>query len=799
MRRIKKAAVLGSGVMGSGIAAHFANIGLEVLMLDIVPRNLPEDKQKDRATRNSIANGALKTALKTKPAPFYDNKFAGRITTGNFEDDIAKIKDCDWVIEVVIENLDIKKKVFAQVEEHRKPGSLVTSNTSSIPIHLMAEGRSDDFKKHFCGTHFFNPVRYMRLFEVIPTADTSEEVTDFLMNYGDKYLGKQTVLCKDTPAFIANRIGVYSGIKTLELTEKHDLTIEEVDAITGPAIARPKTGSFKLQDLVGLDTNDKVVSFVKKSCGKDDEYISTIKDTPNPKYLQYLLDNKYFGRKSGQGFYKRTKDKDEKGRRIILALDLKTVEYRPSVRPKIASVKSAKGIDSAPHRVKAMMDAEDKAGVFLREYFGGLFAYSANRIPEITDHLYSIDDAMRTGYAWEMGPFEYWDVMGVAEGVAAAKANGESVAAWVTEMLAAGNTSFYKREGGQHKYYHIPSKSYKVVPSSADFIILDNFRDKAPVFKNTEVLLHDIGDGVLCLEFRSKANSIGEGVLRGIEEAIKIAEEGDWKGLVIGNNAQNFSVGANLFAIAQLAFQKEWNDLDFAVNAFQQAMMRCRYSSIPVVAATQGFVFGGGCETAMHCDAVIASPESYVGLVEAGIGLLPGGGGTKEFALRASDSFFQGDVMMPTLIEKFRTIATASVATSAADAFNKGYFNQKDSVVPNTMRNIGEAKAKVLELADGYTQPASRNDITVLGRGGLGTLYAAANELLLGRYASEHDIKIAKKVAFVLCGGDLTGTQKVSEQYLLDVEREAFLSLAAEPKTLARIQHMLQTNKPLRN
>ncbi|MEM9991879.1 MAG: 3-hydroxyacyl-CoA dehydrogenase/enoyl-CoA hydratase family protein, partial [Bacteroidota bacterium] len=674
------------------------------------------------------------------------------------------------------------------MEKHRKTGALVTSNTSSIPIHLMAEGRSEDFKKNFCGTHFFNPVRYMRLFEVIPTPDTAPEVTEFLMDYGDKYLGKQTVLCKDTPAFIANRIGVYSGVKTLELTDKYEFTIEEVDALTGAAIARPKTGTFKLNDLVGLDTNDKVVKFVK-GAASEDEYIATIKDKPNPKYMDFLLENNFLGRKSGQGFYKRTKDKDEKGRRITLALDLKTLEYRPSVRPSFASVKAAKGIDSSSHRVKAMMEAKEKEGDFLREYFGGLFAYAANRIPEISDDLYSIDDAMRTGYAWEFGPFEYWDIMGIEAGVKAAEAHGETIADWVKEMLAAGNTTFYKREGGQHKYYDIPSKSYKVVPSTQDFIILDNQRDQAPVFKNTEATLHDIGDGVLCLEFRSKSNSLGEGVLQAINEAIQIAEDGDWKGLVIGNNATNFSVGANLFMIAQLAFQQEWDDLNFAVNYFQQTTMRCRYSSIPVVAATQGYVFGGGCELSMHCDAVIASPESYIGLVEAGVGLIPGGGGTKEFAVRASDSFFQGDVMMPTLIEKFRAIATASVATSANEAFKLGFLNQKDSIVPNTLRNIGEAKAKVLELADGYTQPATRNDITVLGRAGLATLYAASNELLLGHFATPHDIKIAKKTAFVLCGGDLTGTQKVSEQYLLDVEREAFLSLAGEQKSMERIQH----------
>lgn len=799
MRRIRKAAVLGSGVMGSGIAAHFANIGVEVLMLDIVPRDLPAEKVNDRAARNSIADGALKKAIKGKPAPFYLKDYAARIETGNFEDDLHRIKDCDWIIEVVVENLAIKKSVFEKVEQYRKPGALVTSNTSSIPIHLMAEGRSEDFKQHFCGSHFFNPVRYMRLLEIIPTADTAQEVTDFLMHYGDVYLGKQTVLCKDTPAFIANRIGVYSGVKTTELTDKHQLTIEEVDALTGPAIARPKTGSFRLQDLVGLDTNDKVLKFVKSST-PNDEYFSTIKDAPNPKYVDFLLENKFLGDKSGQGFYKKTKERDEKGRKVILALNLQTLEYAPSQRPKLASVKSAKQIDSVPHRVRSMVDAADKGGPFLREYFGGLFAYSANRIPEISENIYSIDDAMRAGYAWELGPFEYWDAIGLAKGIELAEQHGETMADWVKEMLAAGHTTFYKQEGGQRLCYDIASKSYQVVASSESFILLDAYRDLSPVYKNSEVTLHDIGDGVLCLEFQSKANSMGEGVLRGINESIKIAEEGDWKGLVIGNNATNFSVGANLMMMAQLAYQQEWDEMNMAINLFQQTTMRCRYSSIPVVAATQGYVFGGGCETVMHCDAALVAAESYIGLVEVGVGILPAGGGTKEFALRASDQFFEGDVMIPTIVEKFRNIATAAVATSASEAFDKGYLlANKDSIVLNVKRNISEAKAKVLELADNYTQPIKRTDIKVLGRTGLAALYTAANELYRGNYATEHDIKIARKIAYVLCGGDLTGIQKVSEQYLLDIEREAMLSLIAEPKTMERIQHMLTTNKPLRN
>lgn len=798
MRRIKKVAVLGSGVMGSGIAAHFANIGLEVLLLDIVPRNLPESKQNDKTARNSIADGAIQKALKSKPAPFYKNDFAQRIVTGNFEDDLPKIKDCDWIIEVIVENLDIKKQLLEQVEQYRKQGTIISSNTSSIPIHLMTENRSEDFKKHFCGTHFFNPVRYMRLFEVIPTQDTSKEVVDFLMHYGDVYLGKQTVLCKDTPAFIANRIGVYSGVFLLELTDRYGLRIEDVDALTGPAIARPKTGTFRLQDLVGLDTNDKVVNFVK-SAAPDDEYITKIKHKPNPKYIDFLLENNFLGDKSGQGFYKKTDQRNEKGERVIYALNLQTLEYEPSQRPSIPSLKAAKQIDSSAHRVKAMLEAQDQGGEFLRAYFAGLLAYSSNRIPEIADALYSIDDAMRTGYAWEMGSFEYWDAIGVAEGIKLAEAHEEKVADWVKEMLAAGHTSFYKRTGGQRYYYDVASKAYQKVPGTEAFIILDNYRDQASVFKNSEVILHDIGDGVLNLEFRSKANSMGEGVLRGMNKAIEIAEE-SWNGLVIGNNATNFSVGANLMMMAQLAYQQEWDELNMAIHLFQQTTMRCRYSSIPVVAATQGYVFGGGCETIMHCDAAVVAAESYIGLVEVGVGILPAGGGTKEFALRASDSFKEGDVMIPTIIEKFRTIALAAVATSAHEAFDKGYLLEtKDSVVLNVQRNIAEAKKKVLELADNYVQPLMRNDINVLGRSGIAALYAAANELQRGKYASAHDIKIARKIAYVLCGGDLTGMQQVSEQYLLDLEREAMLSLVAEPKTMERIQSMLTTNKPLRN
>jgi len=765
-------------------------------MLDIVPFDLKEEEKNNAAARNRIAASSLDTAIKGKPAALYDKKFASRISIGNFEDDFSKIADCDWIIEVVVERLDIKKQILEKVDRFRKSGSLVTSNTSGIPIHLMLEGRSGDFQKNFCGTHFFNPPRYLRLFEVIPTTETDPEVVDFFMHYGDLYLGKQTVLCKDTPAFIGNRVGVYAMAKIYQLTTQLGLRIEDVDALTGPALGRPKTGTFRLGDLVGHDTAAKVIQGIKENCPNDEQAGAF----EVPKYLQFLLDNKFLGNKSGQGFYKKTAEKDEKGRPVVLALNLETLEYEASQKSDLPSLKMSKQIDQLAKRVQAFFAAEDKGGELIRRSLLGLFAYSSNRIPEITDHLFSIDDAMRAGYAWEMGPFEYWDAVGIQQGIEMAEAQGETIAAWVKEMLAAGYTSFYKREGGVRKYYDIPSKNYRPIPGSDSFIILDNYRDQAPVHTTSETVVHDIGDGVLCLEFTSAHNTIGEGVLRGINEAIQLAEEGDWKGLVIGNNATNFSVGANLMMIGMLAYQQEFDELNFAVNFFQQTTMRCRYSSIPVVAATQGYVFGGGCETLMHCDAAVCAAESYIGLVEVGIGVIPGGGGTKELALRASDSFFEGDIMVPTLIEKFKAIALASVGTSAQEAFNLGFLQRhRDSIVVNKDRNIAEAKQKVLELADNYVQPRKRDDITVLGRGGLAALYIAANELKRGNYASEHDIKIAHKVAWVLCGGDLTGVQKVSEQYLLDVEREAFLSLCGEQKTLERIQYMLQNNRPLRN
>ncbi len=795
-RRIKKVAVLGSGLMGSGIACHLAGVGLEVLMLDIVPFDLTEDQKKNPRERNRIVNAALDTAVKSKPAALFEKSLVSRITTGNFDDDLPKIADADWIIEVVVERLDIKQQLFEKVEKFRKKGTLITSNTSGIPINMMAAGRSDDFRKHFCGTHFFNPPRYMRLLEVIPTSETDPSVVAFFMHYGDKTLGKTTVLCKDTPAFIANRVGVYAMAKIYQLTTEIGLSIEDVDALTGPAIGRPKTGTFRLGDLVGHDTAANVIKGIKANCPNDEQAGSFA----IPAYLQFLLDNKFLGNKSGQGFYKKTAEKDATGKPVVLALNLDTLEYAPSVKSSLPSLNVSKQIEELPNRLRALFKQEDKGGLLIRRSLAGLFAYVSNRIPEIADGLFSIDDALRTGFAWDLGPFQYWDTIGIAEGIAAAEADGLTVSDWVKDMLSAGHTQFYKSENGVKQYYDVASKSYKAIPGGESFILLENYRDKKPVYENPEVVLHDIGDGVLCLEFRSKANSIGEGVLRGINESIKIAEEEGWNGLVIGNNATNFSVGANLMMVAMMAYQQEWDELNFAIKLFQDTAMRIKYSAIPVVIATQGYVFGGACEFSMHADAVVAAAESYVGLVEVGVGLLPGGGGTKEFAVRAADTFHEGDVQTNILLEKFKTIAMASVATSAHEAYGLGYFShEKDVIVLNKDRNIAEAKKKVLQLADNYVPKLPRKDVFVLGRTGLSALYVAAHTLQLGRYATEHDIKIAKKVAFVLCGGDLTGAQKVSEQYLLDIEREAFLSLCGEQKTLERIQSMLTTNKPLRN
>jgi len=797
--RLKKVAVLGSGVMGSGIACHLANVGMEVLMLDMVTPNLDSSQSKVKAQRNKMVDMALQNSIKSKPAPLYHNSFASRIRTGNFEDDFEQIQDADWIIEVVVENLKIKKQIFEKVEQYRKEGSLVSSNTSSIPIHLLAEGRSDDFKACFCGTHFFNPARYLRLLEVIPIKETHQVVVDFFMEFGKRTLGKQTVLCKDTPAFIGNRIGVMSGTEMTLLTEQFQFKIEEVDAMTGSLIGRPNTATFRLQDLVGLDTGDKVSRFVRENV-TGDAYIDKLKDRPEPKFMKFLLEHSFLGNKTGKGFYEKTQKKDENGNSIINALNLQTLTYETAIRPKMEVVKTAKGMELMNKRLQFLVEGETREQQFFSAYFGQLFGYAAARIPEISDQYFPVDDAMRTGYFWDYGPFEYWDLIGFDLGVRLIENAGASLPKWVQEMKASGNTQFYKFEGGQKKYYNTSSKQYEAVPGTESFILLDSYREQAPVIKNSECVVHDIGDGVLCLEFTSKSNSIGEGIGKAFLEAIELAEAGNWNGLVIGNNAKQFSVGANLMNIGMVAMQKQFDVLERFVDDFQQINMRIRTSKIPVVVATQGYVFGGGCEIAMHCDAGIYAAESYIGLVEGGVGLLPGGGGTKEFALRASDEFFEGDVQSPTLINYFKSIATAAVSTSAYEAYDLKYLQkERDEVCVNTFMNIGLAKEKVLDLAKNYIPPAARQDINVLGRAGMGVLYSAINEFRMGEYMSDYDVEIARKIAYVMCGGDLTSPQQVSEQYLLDIEREGFMSLLGNQKTLDRIQYLLMNNKPLRN
>ncbi|SDG25568.1 3-hydroxyacyl-CoA dehydrogenase [Pedobacter terrae] len=799
-RSINKVAVLGSGIMGSRIACHFANIGVEVLLLDIAPKELsPEEQAKglslDNPTvKNRIVNTALQTAVKTNPSPVYTKKALNKIKTGNFDDDMSKIAGYDWVIEVVVENLDIKKKVFEQVEQFRKPGTLITSNTSGIPIHLMAEGRSEDFKSHFCGTHFFNPPRYLKLLEVIPTPHTKPEIIDFLMHYGDKFLGKTTVLCKDTPAFIANRVGVYSIMALLHLVEKLDLTVEEVDKFTGPALGRPKSATFRTSDVVGLDTMIKVAKGLYDNCPEDKAH-DLFK---LPAYVQKMEENKWLGDKTKQGFYKKTKTAE--GKTEILALDLKTLEYKPQQKVKSATLEMTKPVENLRERMKIFAKGKDKAGELFRHSSFGLFEYVSDRIPEISDELYRIDDAMRAGFGWELGPFELWDAVGVKDALEGMEQYGNKAAAWVHEMLDAGNTSFYKVENGVKKYYDIPSKSYKALPGTDEFIILDNLRENKTLWKNSGVSIIDLGDGILNVEFHTKMNTIGGDVISGINKAIDMAEK-DYRGLVIGNDGANFSAGANVGMIFMMAVEQEWDELNIAIKMFQNTSMRIRYSSIPVVVAPHNLTLGGGCEFSLHADHVQLSAETYMGLVEFGVGVIPGGGGTKEFALRASDEYKDDQIVQNALKDRFLTIGMAKVSTSGYEAYELGYL-QKDkfSISMNRNRLLADAKAKAIELADaGYTKPVPRNDIKVLGKQGLGIVYAGANSMYAGHFISEHDKKISEKLGYVMCGGDLSAPTEVTEQYLLDLEREAFLSLAGERKSLERIQSIITKGKPLRN
>jgi 3-hydroxyacyl-CoA dehydrogenase len=799
-RRIKKIAIIGSGIMGSGIACHFANIGVDVLLLDIVPRELNDAEKakgltlEDKTVRNRIVNDSLSAALKSNPSPIYHKKFADRISTGNLEDDISKVSNVDWIMEVVIERLDIKKQVFEKLEKHRAPGTLITSNTSGIPIKFMSEGRSDDFQKHFCGTHFFNPARYLKLFEIIPGPKTSPEVLDFLNNYGEQFLGKTSVIAKDTPAFIGNRIGIFSIMSLFHTVKDMGLTIEEVDKLTGPIIGRPKSATFRTVDVVGLDTLVHVANGIAENC-KDDEQLELFK---LPDFINTMVENQWFGSKTGQGFYKKEVSAD--GKKDILSLDLNSLEYRSAKKASFATLELTKTIDKVVDRFEVLVSGKDKAGTFYRKTFAALFAYVSNRIPEITDELFKIDHAMKAGFGWEHGPFQIWDAIGIEKGIEMMTAEGLEAATWVTDMLANGNKSFYTVKNGATYAYGIKNKTQEKVPGQDAFIILDNIRKSNEVFKNPGVIIEDLGDGILNCEFQSKMNTIGGDVLAGLNKAIDLAEK-DYQGLVIGNQGANFSVGANIGMIFMMAVEQEYDELNAATKYFQDTMMRMRYSSVPTISAPHGMSLGGACELSMHADKVVAAAETYIGLVEFGVGVIPGGGGSKEMALRASDMFRKDDVELNTLREYFLTVAMAKVSTSAYEAFDLGVLQKgKDIVVVNKDRQIAVAKAHALLMAEaGYTQPIKRTDVKVLGKQALGMFLVGTDAMQASKYISEHDQKIADKLAYVMAGGDLSEPTLVTEQYLLDLEREAFLSLCTERKTLERIQHMLKTGKPLRN
>ncbi len=800
-RIIRKVAVLGSGVMGSRIACHFAGTGVQVLLLDRAPSELNATEQAKKlsldhpAVKNRIVNEALAAAIKSNPSPVYDADVVKHIRTGNFTDNLKDISDCDWIIEVVVERLDIKVGIFTEVEKYRKPGTIISSNTSGIPIHMMSEGRSEDFKKHFCGTHFFNPPRYLRLLEIIPTPFTDPEVIQFLLEYGDLHLGKTTVLCKDSPAFIANRVGVFSIMTIFKLMDKLGLNIDHIELLTGPIIGRPKSATFRTADVVGLDTLVKVARGVYENCPSDESKETFI----IPAWLDKMITNNWLGDKTGQGFF--SKKKNEKGEREILTLDLKTFEYKPREKISFPGIDAAKPLDDLKERLKILIQARDKSGEFYRQFHYEIFSYVSHRIPEISDEIYRVDDAMKAGFGWEIGAFESWDLFGLEKTVQQMEGAGYKVAGWVKDMIANGITSFYKVDNGKKLAYSPGQKKYipTVTSDSGAFIVMRNFENQT-IWKNSAARLYHLGDDVLGLEWYTKLGTIGGEVLEGIQRSISFAEE-KYKGLVIANEAQDFSAGANVGMIFMLAVDQEFEELDMAVRLFQNTMMRVRYSAIPVVIAPRGLTLGGACEMSLHADKVVPAAESYIGLVELGVGLIPGGGGTKEFALRAADEVHDGEPETIPLKDRFFTIATAKVSTSASEAFGLGILKkERDYISINPDRRIADAKNAVLELyQDGYTSPIQRTDIKVLGRSALGGLYAGINGMWRGNYATDHDVLVAKKLAYVMCGGDLSEPTLVSEQYLLDLERQAFLSLCGEKKTLERLQSVIKSGKPVRN
>jgi len=790
-RKINKVVVIGSGIMGSRIACHFANIGVEVLLLDILNKEAENDT-KNKILRNKIVNDSLNETLKSKPSPIYSKKFTNRIKTGNLTDDIEKVNDSDWIIEVIIENIEIKKNLFKKIEQYRKKGSIISSNTSGIPINQMIKDRSEDFCKNFCGTHFFNPPRYLKLLEIIPSKKTEESLIKFLMSYGEKFLGKKTVLCKDTPAFIANRIGI-AGIATLfKIIKELQLSIEEVDSLTGPIIGRPKSATFRTCDLVGLDTLNNVAKGVYENCPNDEN-----RDIFKlPDFIDEMLQKKWLGDKTKQGFYKKTRD--QKGKRKILSLDLDDFSYKEKKKIRFETVGKAKKINNLNERLKILIEGNDKASLFYKKMFAIMFSYISNRVPEISNEIYKIDAAMCAGFGWEIGPFETWDAIGIQKGINLIKQEKLPIPDWVKNIDP--SVSFYDIKDGKKKYYEISEQQQQNIPTLNKFINLNNLRAHSTIWKNDGVSIFDIGDGVANIEFHTKMNSIGQDVITGVRKGIEIAEK-EFRGLVIGNQGNHFSAGADISMIFTLAVEQEYKKLDLAIKTFQDTSMLIRYSKIPIVVAPHGFTFGGGCEFTLHADAVQCAAETYMGLVELGVGLIPGGGGTKEMALRASDAYYDGDIELPRLKEYFLNIGQAKVSTSGQEAFDLGYLRKGiDNISVNSEKLIQDAKEKIILLDNlGYTKPIKKNNIKVLGKQALGMFLVGADSFKEGNYITEHEKLMSEKLAYVLCGGNLSSPTFVSEQYLLDLEREAFLSLCGEAKTLERIKYMLEKGKPLRN
>ena len=795
--QIKKAAVLGAGVMGAQIAAHLANAGIPCLLLDIAPKELTPDEQakgltlESRAVRNRIAQAGFDAAQKAKPAAFFIGDSAKLVSVGNFEDDLPKLNDCDWVLEAIVEKLEIKRSLYERIEPHLKPEAIITSNTSGIPLASLAEGRSDNFRHRFLGTHFFNPPRYLHLMEIITQPETAGEVACFMSGFLDKTLGKGIVYAKDTPGFVANRIGNFSMLNAFNVMGELGMSFEEVDALTGSVIGHAKSASFRTLDVVGLDTAYNVAKNLYNSLPNDEKRESF----KVPEFMEKMVERRLLGDKTGGGFYKKV-GKD------IVTLDTTTFEYRPQQKAQFASLGAAKQIESLPERLRSLVYAEDKAGEFLWRTMSEAGSYAANRIPEIADNIVEIDNAMKWGFAHEMGPFEKWDAIGLEKSVARLKEEGRAIPANIEKMLSAGAKSFYKTENGARQFFDFASGEYKPVPTPAGITVLKSLKDQSKVVKkNAGASLIDLGDGVACVEFHSKMNALGSDQLGMIQHAIKEVEK-NFVGLVIGNQGENFSAGANIMMMLMAAQEGEWDEINLGVRQFQNTTMSLRYSAKPVVVAPHHLTLGGGCEMVLHADRAVAAAETYIGLVEVGVGVIPGGGGTKEMAVRAAEAAESspGVDQFEVLRANFEMTAMAKVATSAVEARKWGLLRKADRVVMNDKRVIEEAKQTVLTLVrEGYTPPQPRQDVLVLGEAALTKFKLGMHMMQRGGYISAHDALIATKIATVMSGGNLTRPTRVSEQYLLDLEREAFVSLCGTKATQERLAHMLKTGKPLRN